>query len=197
MALTIEDVKKNVAYRQLPIVILDERYHALFPENEKSSEMRRLEKKLKELLKKQGQINNDLKAVKKIKGNLMQSIIDNVENENLSEKKRAKLMSTSQKLVLEAKEKIQTMEDEILDIPKQIRDTNIALVIEGVSLCYERMHTNYEDIKVLDKWITQMREELKKKILIKQDKETKNTEIYSYMHDLLGHEMMEVFDNKN
>ena len=194
MALTIEDVKKNVAYKQLPIVILDERYHRLFPESEKTPEMKRLEKKLTELLKKQGRINDDLKTVKKIKGELMQSIIENVENDKLSEKKRAKLMSTNQRLVLEAKEKIETMEDEALDLPKQIRNTNIALVIEGVSICYERMHTNYEDIKVLDKWITQMRTELKKRILIKQDKEIKNTEIYSYMHDLLGHEMMEVFD---
>lgn len=41
-----------------------------------------------------------------------------------------------------------------------------------------------------------MRVELKKKVLIKQDKELKNTEIYSYMHDLLGPDMIEIFDNK-
>ena len=67
MSLTIEEVKKNVAYKRLPIVILDERWHRLFPEKEKTSEIRKLEKNLNELLKRQGQITNDLKALKKIK----------------------------------------------------------------------------------------------------------------------------------
>ena len=34
MALTIEEVKKNAAYKQLPILTLDERYHVLFPEKD-------------------------------------------------------------------------------------------------------------------------------------------------------------------
>ena len=42
MSITIEDVKKNVAYKQLPIVILDERWHRLFPEKDKSPEVKRL-----------------------------------------------------------------------------------------------------------------------------------------------------------
>ena len=33
MALTINDVKKNVAYKNLPIAILDERYLRLFKDN--------------------------------------------------------------------------------------------------------------------------------------------------------------------
>ena len=32
MGITIDDVKKNVAYKQLPLVILDERWHKLFPD---------------------------------------------------------------------------------------------------------------------------------------------------------------------
>ena len=42
----------------------------------------------------------------------------------------------------------------------------------------------------------QPKTELKRRIIIKQDKEIANTNIYTYMHDLLGPEMMEVFDNK-
>ena len=44
MSITIEDVKKNVAYKQLPIVILDERWHRLFPEKDKTPEVKRLER---------------------------------------------------------------------------------------------------------------------------------------------------------
>ena len=196
MAITIDEVKKNVAYKHLPIVILDERWHQLFPEPEKTPEIRNLEKQLGELLKRQGRITNDIKNVKKIKNNLIQEIINNADNTALSENKRQKLMSRNQKLVLEANEKLEQFEQEELELPERIRLCNLALVIEGVQVCYNRIHQNYEDIQLLGKWINEVRIELKKKVLIKQDKEIKNAEIYSYMHDLLGSEMMEVFDSK-
>ena len=196
MALTIEEVKKNAAYKQLPILTLDERYHVLFPEKDKTDEIRECEKKLNDLLKRQGQINDDLKEVHKIKDKLMQSIIDNVENMELSESKRQKLMATNQKLIIEAKLKIEELEQEQLDIPYKIRNANIKLVIECAQVCYDRIHSNYRDIQKLAAWIDVTRTELKRRIIIKQDKEIANTNIYTYMHDLLGPEMMEVFDNK-
>ncbi len=196
MPLTIEEVKKNVAYKHLPIVILDERWHQLFPENEKTAEIRNLEKQLGELLKRQGRITNDIKEVKKIKNKLMQEILDNAENTSLTEAKRQKLMTRNQKLILEAKEKLEKFEQEEIELPERIRICNLELVIEGVQVCYTRIHQNYDDIQLLGKWINEVRIELKKKVLIKQDKEIKNNEIYSYMHDLLGPEMMEVFDSK-
>ena len=186
MSITIEDVKKNVAYKQLPIVILDERWHRLFPEKDKTPEVKRLEKNLGTLLKRQGQITNDLKALRKIKSDIMKEIIDNSADTGDTDAKRNKIMARDQKLVLEAKEKIEKLEQEEIEIPGRIRDANIELVI----------HNNYDDIQLLGKWINEMRVELKKKVLIKQDKELKNTEIYSYMHDLLGPDMIEIFDNK-
>lgn len=195
MSLTIEEVKKNVAYKRLPIVILDERWHKLFPEKEKTSEIRKLEKNLNELLKRQGQITNDLKALKKIKAGLMKEILENSEVEGVSDTKRQKLMARNQKLLLEAKEKIEALEEEEFEIPEKIRTANIELMIEGVDECYRRIHQNYTDIRLLGVLINEMRTELKKHIVDKQDKEIMNTEIYSYMHDILGPEMMEIFDN--
>ena len=194
MGITIDDVKKNVAYKQLPLVILDERWHKLFPEEEKSARIKELEHMLGELLKRQGKITNDIKSVKAIKSKLMQEILNNADNMELSEAKRQKLMNRDQKLIIEAKEKLEKLEEEELELPGKIRDCNIALVIEGVQVCYNRIHQNYDDIQLLGKWINEARIELKKKVLIKQDKELKNNEIYSYMHDILGPEMMEVFD---
>lgn len=196
MAITIEQVKENVAYKNLPIAILDERYHALFPEKEKTPQIKKLEKNLSNLLKRQGQITNDLKAVKKIKNELMQAIVENAENTEMSDAKREKLMINNQRLVIEAKEKIDKLEQEQIEIPGKIRNANIELIIECVDVCHKRIHQNYNDIQLLGKWINNMRIELKKKILIKQDKETRNTEIYEAMHRLLGPEMMEVFDKK-
>lgn len=195
--MTIEDIKRSIPYKKLPLVTLDERWYQLFPENESTSEMKKLEKNLNDLLKKQGQVNNDLKAVRKIKNDLMEQVIQNIDADGISESKRQKLMSRNQRLILEAKDKIAKLEDDEMNIPEEIRLANLALVMEGVRICYERIHSNYDDIQLLGKMINEMRIELKKNVLIKQDKEAMNEHIYSYMHALLGPEVMEVFDARS
>ena len=44
--------------------------------------------------------------------------------------------------------------------------------------------------------IKKMRIELKKDIIKKQDKEIMNREMYSYMHDIFGAEVINLFDMK-
>lgn len=41
-----------------------------------------------------------------------------------------------------------------------------------------------------------MRKELKKKIIRKQEGEQKNKELYAYMHDIFGPDVIEMFDIK-
>lgn len=196
MAKTIDEIKKSLATKQVPLVVLDSKWHHLFPDKAKTSEIKKLEKNLNELLKKQGQINTDIKAMKKIKAQLMQDIIDVADLDAPQDAKEKKLDQTK-KLLMDSNKKLEELEDEALDIPNLIKEANIALVTESVDVCYKHIHKNYNDIKVLNKWIDDMRIELKKRILIKQDKEAKNSEIYTYMHDLLGPEVMEVFDEKS
>ena len=45
--------------------------------------------------------------------------------------------------------------------------------------------------------INQTRVELKRQVLIKQDMEDANSRIYSYMHDMLGPEFMQLFDDND
>ena len=64
---------------QIPIVVLDERWHQMFNVIEKPKLVKDLEDEVNALLKKQGQVNNDLKEVKKIKNKLMQEIVEQME----------------------------------------------------------------------------------------------------------------------
>ena len=56
------------------------------------------------------------------------------------------------------------------------------------------MQTNTQEIDRLDEWIKEIRIELKKKLIHKQECEQKNHEIYSYMHDIFGAEVINLFD---
>lgn len=194
MAKTMGDVHEQLRRQHIPVVCLDAKWLQLFPEKDKTPEIKKLEHELKELLKLQGKINTDIKELKKIREKLTQDVLDTAQNEKLSPEKRQKKQETNQRLILEARDKMQQLEEEQLLMPQRIRDANTALVIESVNVCYNRINKNRRDIAVLTQWIDETRDKLKKRVLIRQDKETQNTEIYTYLHDLLGPEVMEVFD---
>lgn len=44
--------------------------------------------------------------------------------------------------------------------------------------------------------MTEVRIELKKRLIRKQEMEQRNNAIYSYMHDVFGAEVIEIFDMK-
>lgn len=194
--LDIEKLKSCTAINDIPILTLDERWYHLITDKLKTDEIRYWEKRLNELLKKQGQVNNDIKEVKKIKTRLIQDVVDNMQDED-NDPKKAKVMEQNQRLIQEAKDKINSLEDEALDIPRDIVDANRNLLIETVKVCYNKINSNKEDLEVLDKWINATRVKLKKNILIKQDKEEANNRMYSSMHDILGVDVMKELDRIN
>ena len=194
--LDIEKLKSCTAINDIPILTLDERWYHLITDKLKTDEIRYWEKRLNELLKKQGQVNNDIKEVQKIKTQLIQDVVDNMQDED-NDPKKAKVMEQNQRLIQEAKDKINSLEDEALDIPRDIVDANRNLLIETVKVCYNKINSNKEDLEVLDKWINATRVKLKKNILIKQDKEEANNRMYSSMHDILGVDVMKELDRIN
>ena len=65
--ITYDLIKDTASFNHIPILTLDKRWYLLVPEVSKTDEIKYWEKKVNDLLKKQGQVTNDLKEVKKIK----------------------------------------------------------------------------------------------------------------------------------
>ena len=63
-------------------------------------------------------------------------------------------------------------------------------------VCYAQIQQNVSDIDEINQWISDFRIKLKKKVYIKQQKEIWNDEMYTYMHDIFGPDVIEVFDMK-
>ena len=68
-------VREALKGKKVPILVLDRRWHTLFPQGEKPAEIIQLEEKLNELLKRQGYLVNDIKDLKKTKKKLMEGIV--------------------------------------------------------------------------------------------------------------------------
>ena len=193
-----EEVRRIVRSMRVPILILDNKWHELFPDYKKTSRIKELERQLNELLKKQGKITDESKEMKKLKQKLMEDIISNITEEGgevgrFKQRKQEK----SQKMILDINNKLEKYEEELDEIPNRIKKINEDLLIESIHLWHTEMENNRGEIEMLNQWILDAREKLKANILRKQDMETQNSMMYSYMHDLLGAKLMEQVDLTN
>lgn len=186
-------IEEKLKGKNVPLLILDQKWLNLFQAHEKTKRLKQLENDLLSLVKEQGKLNQDIKDMEKLKKQLLDKIVENMlaaQHSKFVEKKQEK----SQELIVEIKEKIQSAEERLLELPEEIRKANEQLLIEGMQICYERITRNEQVIKEEEKWILNARDALKEHILVKQDLEIKNQEMYSYMHDMLGREIIEIFD---
>ncbi len=181
--------------KKIPIVVLDERWHELFPDYDKPTQIRDIEVQLNNLIKQQGKIATELKELKQLKTKLMQEIIEHMDpSEGNSGKLKAKKLDQNQKMIKEITEKSKKLEDDLIELPYEIKGLNEKLIIESAVVCYNRLAVNKQKINDISKWVLSIREELKEKILEKQDMEMKNTAIYGYMHDMMGPELLQELD---
>lgn len=191
------DFTNVVRDKKLPILTLDSRWHELFPEDLKTPAIKELEQKVNQLLKRQGKLVHDIKDMKRLKSSLLKDIVDNMEiKKDLSGKAKEKKLDKNKQYVNELNEKIEQATEELADIPYQIKLVNEELLAESIQIFYYELEENKDEINEVTQWIAGIREELKHKILIKQDLEAKNSLIYTYMHDILGAEIMELFDRE-
>lgn len=183
--------------KKIPILTLDERWLDLFPEQEMTSGMKQLRDKVNILLKKQGKTVDEIKHLKQAKKKLMQEIVENMEVDNsLLGKIKGKKLEKNHKLILDIKDELIQREDQLAEIPYEIRNANAELMNVSAIICYEKLEDNNKHIKELEDNIASMRIQLKEMILRKQDLESETNAIYSYMHDVLGAKTMEYLDER-
>lgn len=191
----VEEFRRAIKTRKVPIVVLDQKWHRLFAIHGKTSEIKDAEAKLNELLARQGKANTELKELKKLKNQLMGSIVQNMDEASAKDiKKHEKKMEESKRLIDEINEKMENYEDDLMQLPKLIKEANDELMLLSMDYFYEKLDVNKAQAKEIEDWINNIRVELKKNIIRKQNREINNREIYGYLHDVFGPEILDLFD---
>lgn len=190
-----EDEKYRLALigKKIPIITLDHKWHQMFTRVEKSRTIAEKENELNELLRNQGKCNNETKKIKKLKKKLMDEIVTLMEKQDDASEKK---IEDNRRLINECNEKLREFQDELLDLETKISEKNTDLMLETMKTCYNTMHFNDSQIQEISKWIAQIRVELKKNVVRKQEMEIANQEIYSYMHSIFGSGIIDIFDMK-
>ena len=197
MAKSDEAFKQALIGRKIPILTLDNKWHKLFTQAEYSSEIKSMEKELNELLKRQGKVTTESKEIKKFKKKLMDEVV--ILADEMGEhptKKQDKDMDDHKRLINECNEKMDAYEEEMVELPRQINQLNNKLMLITMEVCYKKLQQNTAELEEIEQWIGEIRRELKKKVVRKQEKEAMNHRLYAYMHDIFGADVIELFDMK-
>ena len=186
--------KASLNGKKIPLLVLDHKWHHIFAAEKKPDLVSQYEAKLNELLREQSAVKGQIKDYKKLKGDIMHSIVGNMEGTERENSVEEMKLDQDKKMIEELNEKIAAAEDKLLEIPEQLSDYNLKLMLETMSFCYEKLHSNAAEAKEIGQWIAGVRVELKKKIIRKQYVEVKNKEMFSYMNKVIGPEVLDVFD---
>lgn len=183
--------------KKIPILTLDNKWHRLFTQTNPNKTILRLEEELNDLLKKQGKATTESKDIKRLKKKLMQEIVENAEGTAEGNNQKAlKKMEDNKRLINECNERLTMYEDQLIELPREIDRVNRELMLQTMDICYDTLKTNETEIEETAKWVAAIRVELKKRLIRKQEIEQMNQELYSYMHDIFGAEVIEIFDMK-
>lgn len=180
--------------KKLPILTMDKKWYKLFDRLGRDG-VAEYEERLNEVIRKQGKLTNQSKDMKRLKKKLMNEIVNLASEDNeLDKETREANMAKHRALIEECNEKLIAVEEEGRDLPSAIEELNLDLMISTMENCYEMMHSNEEQIREIEAWVKDVRIELKKKLIEKQRMEQKNQEIYKYMHDIFGADVVDIFD---
>ena len=179
----------------LPVLTLDNQWHRLFTQTNETAEIKKLEKKLNKLLKEQGRVNEEQKKLKAVRRKLMDEIIQLADRYGGAyDKDIDSAMENHKKMVEECSDRLKAMEEDAQEIPEQIEEVNYQLMLKTMEVCYERLERNQAEIESCDDWIRNMREKLRETIVRKQDCEAGTYELYTYMHNIFGRDVIDIFD---
>ncbi|MBP5153241.1 MAG: hypothetical protein ILP13_10070 [Lachnospiraceae bacterium] len=183
--------------KKIPLLTLDNTWHRLFTQTEPTPEITKLEGELNELLKQQGKLNTDTKEIRALKKRLMDEIVEMMNDLGTKDNKKAeKKLEENKRLIEECNSKLEAYGDDLYDIPKKINEVNYKLMLATMETCYEQIQENNEEITEISEWVEEMRVELKKKVVIKQQKLKRNQNFYTYMHSIFGADVINIFDMK-
>ena len=188
-----EQFELSLKGKDVPALTLDQKwYHLLGKVGDEN--IRGLEKKLNDLLKRQGKLNTETREIKKVKRRLMDEIVSLMDEQQGGSDDAETKIAENKRLLKECNDKLDSYDDEMIELPRMIDSVNKELLCITMEHCYETMQENTDDIESLEDWIRNVRIELKKNLIRKQEKEAKNHEIYKYMHDIFGADVVDLFD---
>jgi predicted nucleic acid-binding Zn-ribbon protein len=197
MPISDEAFKAALEGKQIPILTLDNKWQQLFEEYKPTYRIKRAEREITNLLKRQGKLTNDIKDAKKLRKKLMDEVVGMADEVEQGVQGAEKRLNVTKRLIDESKSKVEKCEKELEGLPDKIEAANNNLMLMTMDICYQKIKSNTAELAEISEWIAKIREELKEKAVHKKEMEISNNNLYQYMHQIFGAEVIEIFDMQN
>ena len=195
MSKSDKEFREALVGKKIPILTLDNQWHQLIGSVEPDKEVLKLQEEINELLKRQGKARTEIRKLKALKKKLMQEIMENAEDASSGKNKKAEdKVNDNKRLINECNEMLRDYEDEVLELPAKMEKVNRELMIHTMEICYDVLRKNKAEIDENARWISETRTELKRRLIRKQEQEDMNQELYNYMHNIFGVDVIDIFD---
>ena len=185
---------KLVFNKENHIVTLDANWYNVYA-NKKPLKIQQLELKLNKLMAKQGQCGQDLKNLKLLKNKKLSEIQQLMPlAHDQGEAQAIKHMSQNERIVKEINKKMASLEEQLTRLPGEIETVNEQLL--GISLndAYQELMAIKNRKRNLDHEIKALHETLKEKVGLQSEMDESINNLYIFIHDVAGVELMEQLD---
>jgi hypothetical protein len=195
--MTMNDTNDNDSKKSntenIPLLVLDNKWHELFCDK-KTQKMKTYEKELRKLIALQGKYLTEHKDYLLLKKKIMGDIVKSMAESN--EVERQKEMNKNKRYINDINKKLNKIEDKLIGLPSAIDAKNKQLIDESLAIYYNVIVKNKDEIELMERKIEHLREEIKNQIIKKDEMKEETDKLYGYIHDLVGAEVMETYDNK-
>lgn len=186
--ITREEIIQLIKRTGVPVLILDKKWLDIFSTDEKSNEIAYLQEKVNEALKMQGHINTKREELLGLKKTLLKGIVTNMDA--LEDSRVEKKVAKSRDLIQDINDQLVLLEDKELDAPGNLKTANANLAFRSIEEIFDRHEKNIDDIESLEKWIEEARIELKKRILLRENKIEENERFDKFIYSTFAPEVI-------
>ncbi|AOT71696.1 hypothetical protein [Geosporobacter ferrireducens] len=191
------DLDEHIIRRKkIPILIESKEWRSLF-EKAPTKQMLKISKDLEAMLVEEKSGALLIRNCKKQKKALMERILKLSDEVNSVDNPVAlEQLEATKKAIIDMNQQIEELQFKLDTLPREIDRLNLELLKESVGIAYEDIRNNGKEIPKLTEEILQLRQSLTEKWEEKIQKETRVQELYSYLHNTLGHEETDKLDKK-
>ena len=172
----------------MPVLTLDVKWYYLFRSDGMPDRIKRKSEELNALLRKQGRANTEVKKLRLLKKKLLDEMVP------LLNEGKNKELAEHKKLVDDINSRLEQYEGNDTRLPDDIEKVNNELMMMTMETCYERLQYNQKELDGINSWLSTARVELKKNVARKQEREILNRCYYTYMHQVFGADVLDIFD---
>ncbi|MCL2564607.1 MAG: hypothetical protein FWE24_02200 [Defluviitaleaceae bacterium] len=195
LTLTDDSIRDIVGMANMPLLIFDEYWLALFPREYKNAKIKDCEMRIVDFMKEEARIREKIKLLSDKKQQAIR-IINSLTTEAFKEgKKSAKLkIRKSKTVILKINAYLLLSERRLKNIEKELENTNRNLLEETIKICHGLMSESKKRIDFLEPKITQLREETRIMTEELAKNETCHQMTYNLLHKLIGADVIDQLD---